>query len=138
MGLQRQADGNKKGDLEGGGENGSHVDRLGWEVGGVQETFLYGEVGTTVKSEMVLGGNSQRRKPHHPHLVASQCQCLANACGLRAPSHGCSSWPPPHLWQASVWSLSPALDGLRRHQTGNVVLGGWPLWSRTGVIHTEV
>lgn len=54
MGLQRQADGNKKGDLEGGGENGSHVDWLGWEVGRVQETFLYGEVGTTVKSEMVL------------------------------------------------------------------------------------
>lgn len=38
-GLQRQADGNKKGDLEGGGENGSHVDRLGWEVGGAPETF---------------------------------------------------------------------------------------------------
>ena len=119
------------------GGNGSNVDGLGWEVGGLQETFLYGEVETTVKSEMILGGNSQSKKPHHSHLVASQCQCSANACGLRAPSHGCSSWPPPHLWQASVWSLSPALDSLRRHQTGTIVLGGWPLWSRTGGIHIE-
>lgn len=120
-----------------GGGNGSNVDWLGWEVGGLQETFLYGEVETTVKSEMILGGNSQSKKPHHSHLVASQCQCSANACGLRAPSHGCSSWPPPHLWQASVWSLSPALDSLRRHQTGTIVLGGWPLWSRTGGIRIE-
>ena len=65
MGLQRQAgagswwvgaERNKKGHLEGGKKKGAMVDWLGWEGVGLQETFLYGEVGTTVNSEMVLGG----------------------------------------------------------------------------------
>lgn len=65
MGLQRQAgagswgggaERNKKGHLEGGENKGAMVDWLEWEVGGLQDTFLYGEVGTTVNSEIVLGG----------------------------------------------------------------------------------
>lgn len=45
------------------GENGNDGGLLEmWEVQRLQETFLYGEMGTTVNSGLVLNGNSWSRR----------------------------------------------------------------------------